>query len=31
MTPEQKAVVATVTVGGMLFLIAMILLSPAGA
>jgi hypothetical protein len=31
MTPEQKAAVATVTVGGMLLLIAMILLAPVGA
>jgi hypothetical protein len=31
MTPQQRAAVATVTVGGMLLLIAMILLAPVGA
>jgi hypothetical protein len=31
MTPQQQAAVATVTVGGMLLLIAMILLAPVGA
>jgi hypothetical protein len=31
MTPQQKAAVATITVGGMLLLIAMILLAPVGA
>lgn len=31
MTPQQRAAVATITVGGMLLLIAMILLAPVGA
>ena len=31
MTPQQQAAVATITVGGMLLLIAMILLAPVGA
>ncbi len=31
MTPQQRAAVATVTVGGMLLLIAMVLLAPVGA
>lgn len=31
MTPQERAAVATVTVGGMLLLIAMILLAPVGA
>jgi hypothetical protein len=31
MTPQQRAAVTTVTVGGMLLLIAMILLAPVGA
>jgi hypothetical protein len=31
MTPQQQATVATITVGGMLLLIAMILLAPVGA
>ena len=31
MTPQERAAVATVTVGGMLLMIAMILLAPVGA
>ena len=31
MTPQQRAVVTTLTVGGMLLMIAMILLAPVGA